>query len=92
MSQMRKAIRRCARADQLTQRCHQMLEARHALPAGDRMREALNAGAMALASRSAAWIALAGGDPDTAREHLIEARWYARTHRRIARERAHVPA
>jgi hypothetical protein len=82
MTRIEKAHRRCERAEAL-RGVAQTLNARLLdMPLGDPGRLGVSLAALALHERAAALVALAGGDGDQAREHLVEARWFARAARK----------
>jgi hypothetical protein len=92
VTRIERAIRRCHRADVLGEQAKMLLDQARDLALGDPARVALLTGATALDARCSAWIALAGGDAATAREHLQEARFYAAQHRKAAAQVQRVAA
>lgn len=82
MTRLEKAHRRCQRAEDLRRAAQAMDAALLELPLGDPRRLGVSLASIALHERAAALVALAGGDVDQAREHLVEARWFARAHRK----------
>lgn len=82
MTRLEKAHRRCQRAEDLRCAAQAMEAALIEMPLGDPRRLGVSLASIALHERAAALVALAGGDADTAREHLVEARWFDRAHRK----------
>jgi|GEM_PF-2590924 hypothetical protein len=82
MTRLEKAHRRCERAEALRGFAEAMNTALLEMPLGDPRRLGVSLAAIALHERASALVALAGGDAEQAREHLTEARWFARAARK----------